>query len=229
MTFQQVWTMKSIVSSVSPSAFSSFWSLFIFSPLPSSVARQGEPVRGNEVFFLSSTQGGRWRTFKGWWEMFIFLKNRHVYFIIGWLVALIVNTCNTYICELRWGMNTLVWSLTRQSGLESPIKRSPQFLLNDDILMLSSISWLLLSCLFLSPLSGSGFPVPIQPDGRRLDAQPPTKCDATKGRWLCQSWVSIICFFLDNNLYPVPRTGPLCQCHVIQQAYQWVHHHKCII
>ena len=36
-------------------------------------------------------------------------------------------------------------------------------------------------------------------------------------------------FFLDNNLYPVPRTGPLCQCHVIQRAYQWVHHHFNVI
>ena len=134
--------------------------------------------------------------------MFIFLKNRHVYFIIGWLVALFVNTCSSYICELRWGMNTLVWSLTRQSGLESPIKRSP-----------TVFYWMMTSWCYLPPpgfcfhvsftRSGSGVPVPIQPDGRRLDAQPPTKCDATKGRWLCQSWVSIICIFLQKSKPPL--------------------------
>ena len=107
--------------------------------------------------------------------MFIFLKNRHVYFIIGWLVALFVNTCSSYICELRWGMNTLVWSLTRQSGLESPIKRSQQFLLNDDILMLSSTSWLLFSRFF--------HPIRIWGSGTNTTWWTPAWCSTSHQMW----------------------------------------------
>ena len=40
--------------------------------------------------------------------------------------------------------------------------------------------------------SAAGISLPIQPDGRWLDVKPLTKCDASRGRRLCQSWVSII-------------------------------------
>ena len=160
--------------------------------------------------------------------MLIFLKNRHVYFIIGWLVALIVNTCNSYICELRWGMNTLVWSLTRQFGLESLTKRSPEFLLNDDIFDVI-FHLLTFAFTFLFPDQDLGFRYQynLMDAGLMLNLPP----NVTRQRGVdCANLESVLnIFFLDNNLYPAPRTGPLCQCHVIQQAFQWVHHHKCII
>ena len=91
-----------------------------------SLARQGERVRDREVFFLSLTQGGRWRTFKDWCKSF---HQKFTYVVK-----------NLHILVLRWGMSTLVWNLTGWSGLESLTTRFLKFLLFG-LSLIIIISW----------------------------------------------------------------------------------------
>ena len=131
--------------------------------LPTSfLARQGERVRDREVFFLSLTQGGRWRTFKDWWEFSHFVR--------------FCQICSQVRDEhLGLKPDQLVW-------LGVSYQQVPKFF----------SFWGFLSPSFWA----AGVSLPVQPDGRRLDAQPLTKCDASRGRRLCQSWVSTWSLFI---------------------------------
>ena len=220
MTFQQVWTKR-----MHKCCLNIFLTIVIYS-----LARQGERVRDSEVFFLSLTQGGRWKTFKDWCES----SCQKIYTFCQKLSHFVRN------CHILSEMVTFcqMWfSLC-------PQVRDEHLGLKPDRLVWLGVSYQQVSfsvSLFLDSLScylssAAGISLPIQPDGRRLDVEPLTKCDASGGRRLCQSWVSII--YIHNRsgmvgcwlwqwLYPCPvlRTGPLCRCPVTQQASQWAHNH----
>ena len=76
--------------------------------------------------------------------MFIFLKNRHVYSINGWLVAIIVNTCNSYKLYVSSGEGWTPWFEAWPDSLDwSLLSKGPH-----------SFCWMMTSWCYLPP---SGF------------------------------------------------------------------------
>ena len=159
--------------------------------------RRDGRVSGSAASFLSLTRGGRWRTSRGWSGDEN--KNSKVGFIRdiqsdspgegrapspeaepAGLVGSHLPTGSTgpdqYVQHQQGHQHQHYINSLASHGLA---KYHTQVLKSD-------------SSSQHSPFLGGRIPLPIQPDGRRLDVEPRSECAAPRRRRLCQSWVSNI-------------------------------------